>query len=162
MVLMPKPVTSAIRSVKSEKAHVVYLSPQGTPLTAAVAKRLAQKEHLILLAGHYEGIDERVSGLVTDEISIGDYILTGGEIPAMAVLDTVTRLIPGVLGDNGSLDFESFENNLLEYPQYTRPREFKRLKVPEVLLSGNHDKIARWRKNEAEKMTRSRRKDLVT
>jgi tRNA (guanine37-N1)-methyltransferase len=117
---------------------------------------------MILICGHYEGIDERVRRFVTEEISIGDYVLTGGEIPAMVILDAVARLIPGVLGDSGSLDFESFENNLLEYPQYTRPREFKKIRVPEVLLSGNHDKIARWRKNEAEKMTRKRRKDLVT
>lgn len=141
---------------------VILLTPQGKNLTQPFAKRLAKYKHLILICGHYEGVDERVrKHLIDEEISIGDYILTGGEIPAMVLVDSVVRLLPGVLGDKKSLNFESFECNLLEYPQYTRPSDFRGYKVPEVLLSGDHKKIEIWRRKEAIKRTRQRRPDLL-
>ncbi len=140
---------------------IVLLTPRGKKFNQKIAKKLSKLKHIILICGHYEGIDERIHALVTDEISIGDYIMTGGEIPAMAVLDAVMRLIPGVLGDSASLKHESFENNLLEYPQYTRPREFEGMKVPKVLLSGNHKAIDAWRKKESLKRTKEVRGDLL-
>lgn len=173
MVMMVGPIYKALVNLLGEKpksgfrqsggsrTSIVLLTPKGKKFNQKTAKKLSKAKHIILICGHYEGVDERVRGLVTDEISIGDFILTGGEIPAMAVLDAITRLIPGVLGDNASLDLESFDSNLLEYPQYTRPREFEGMEVPGVLLSGNHGRIERWRKNEAIKITRKRRKDLL-
>jgi tRNA (guanine37-N1)-methyltransferase len=172
MVMMVEPIYEALAAllgrekIKSKKGagknvRVVLLTPKGRRFNQKTAKKLSTSERLVLICGHYEGIDERVSRLVTDEISVGDYILTGGEIPAMVILDAVTRLIPGVLGDKASADYETFENNLLEYPQYTRPREFKGMRVPDVLLSGDHPTIARWREKEAIKLTRKRRKDLI-
>lgn len=140
---------------------IVLLTAKGRRLTQDAVKKLSKSKHLILICGHYEGIDERARSLVTDEISIGDYIMTGGEIPAMAVLDAVARLIPGVLGDSSSLRCESFENNLLEYPQYTRPREFEGMKVPDVLVSGDHRAIERWRRKESLKITKEARSDLL-
>ena len=138
------------------------LSPQGRPLDQELVKDLSQEQGLILLCGHYEGIDERVKDLiVTDEISIGDYVLTGGELAAMVVVDAVARMIPGVLGDQESMIEDSFYNGLLDYPDYTRPREFMGLEVPEVLLSGNHGAIERWRRKEALKRTYLRRPDLL-
>ena len=137
------------------------LCPQGERLSQKVAQRLAKYKHLILICGHYEGIDERVRQyLVDEEISIGDYVLTGGELPAMVLVDCLVRLIPGVLGDKNSLNFESFAGNLLEYPQYTRPAYYRRMKVPAILLSGNHKKIAQWRQNQAIKRTKKIRPDL--
>jgi len=167
MVMRPEPIFRAVEKIKSQshkvrKQKIVLLCPQGERLTQKTAKRLAKNKHLILICGRYEGIDERVrQHLVSEEISIGDYVLTGGELPAMVLVDCLVRLIPGVLGDKNSLNFESFEGNLLEYPQYTRPAVFKRLRVPEILLSGDHKKIESWRKKEALKRTKQKRPDLL-
>jgi len=145
------------------KSKVILLSPQGETLTQKAAERLSKYKHIILICGHYEGIDERVrQHLADEEISIGDYVLTGGELAAMVLTDAIVRLIPGVLGDKNSLNFESFEGNLLEYSQYTRPADFRGMKVPAILLSGNHKKIAEWRKEEAVKRTKKARPDLLT
>lgn len=161
MVLMPEPVTSAIRSVKTPATRVVYLSPQGKPLTAALSRELAKHEHLILLCGHYEGIDQRVLNKeVDEEISIGDYVLTNGCLAAIVLVDTVIRFVPGVLGHELAADEDSFEKGILDCPHYTRPEVFEGEKVPEVLLSGDHKKIAEWRKQEALKKTLSVRPDL--
>ena len=140
---------------------IVLLTPGGRRFNQITAKKFSKSNHIIFVCGHYEGIDERVRALVTDEISIGDYIMTGGEVPAMVILDAVTRLVPGVLGGGASLECESFENNLLEYPQYTRPRDFAGMKVPGILLSGNHGAIRRWRKKESLKKTKEMRRDLL-
>lgn len=166
MVMRPEPIFAAVEKMKAQgrrqKAQVVLLCPQGERLNQKTAKKLAKEKHLILLCGHYEGIDERVRReLVDKEVSIGDYVLTGGELPAMVLVDCLVRLIPGVLGDKNSLHFESFEDNLLEYPQYTRPANFQGLKVPAVLLSGDHKKIEAWRNKEALKRTEQRRPDLL-
>jgi len=154
---------NCIRNKKgiAKTTKVILLTPQGKTFNQKTAKRLSKLKHIVLICGHYEGIDERIRSLVTDEILIGDYVLTGGEIPAMALVDSLARLIPGVLGDKESLRNESFENNLLEYPQYTRPREFENMRVPEVLLNGNHKKIEKWRKKEAVKKTKRIRVDLL-
>ena len=163
MVMMIEPIYEALRGLLGENRRavkVILLTPKGRKFDQREAKKLAKSERLILICGHYEGLDERVRKFVTHEISIGDYILTGGEIPAMVILDAVTRLIAGVLGNGKSLTCESFEGNLLEYPQYTRPRSFRGMKVPEILLSGNHDKIARWRKMQSIDKTRKTRSDL--
>src|SRR3989344_3784054 len=161
MVLMVEPIAEALKALKSHNSKVILLTPQGELFKQAKARELAKLDHLILISGHYEGFDERIGSLVDEEISIGDYVLTGGELPAMVVVDTVVRLIPGVLGKEESLEEESFSQNSLEYPQYTRPEEFEGMKVPEILLSGNHAEIAKWRKDQAEKRTRSRRPDLL-
>ncbi|MBI4035135.1 MAG: tRNA (guanosine(37)-N1)-methyltransferase TrmD [Candidatus Chisholmbacteria bacterium] len=158
-----------LRSQISDKSKVILLTPQGNKFDQKKARELTRLDHIILIAGHYEGFDERVRQLPDEEISIGDYVLTGGELPAMVVVDAVVRLIPGVLGDEASLKDESFSLSatshepraILEYPQYTRPEEFKGMKVPEILLSGNHAEIARWRQEQAIKRTRERRPDLV-
>ena len=147
--------------MKLERARVILLTPQGKKLEQKAAKRLAKEKRLILICGHYEGIDERSRSFIDEEISIGDYILTCGELPALVLIDAVVRLIPGVLGHDESIRSESFENNLLEYPQYTRPAEFKGMKVPGVLLSGNHKRIEAWRKDAALNKTRERRPDLI-
>ena len=162
MVMMPQPIASAIEFVDPDhKARRIYLSPKGETFRQEKVFALLNYEHLILLCGHYEGIDQRVIDLYIDEeISIGDYVLTGGELPAMVVCDCVARYVDGVISD-GSLVDESFSGEGLEYPQYTRPAEFKGLKVPEVLLSGDHKKIDEWRKGEALKITASRRPDLL-
>jgi len=145
-----------------DDAHVVYLSPKGNVFDQSMAKQLSTYEHLIFICGHYEGIDQRViDTFVDEEISIGDYVLTGGELPAMVVVDAVARLLPDVLGNENSAENETFSNNLLEYPQYTRPSDFRGQKVPEVLLSGNHQQIAKWRKEQSEKLTKQRRPDLM-
>lgn len=163
MVLKPEPVFAAVESVRSDAARVVMLAPVGEPYTQGKARDLAQAEHLVLLCGSYEGFDERIrEALVDDVISIGDYVLTNGALPAMVLIDSVTRLIPGVLGDENSAADESFsEDGLLEYPHYTRPAEFRGMKVPEVLLSGNHGEIAKWRRAMAEKRTAEKRPDLL-
>ncbi|TBR15978.1 tRNA (guanosine(37)-N1)-methyltransferase TrmD [bacterium] len=168
MVMTAQPIIAAIKKItgkttpKKKERAVVLLCPQGEKLTQPIAKELSKLKHLILICGHYEGVDERVRESVVDrEISIGDYVLTGGELPAMVLVDAVVRLIPGVLGDKNSLNFESFEGNLLEYPQYTRPSDFKGLKVPRVLLSGNHKEIEDWRKKQAIIRTKKRRPDLL-
>ena len=162
MVMLPQPIASAIDAVDpNHEARRIYLSPKGETFKQEKVFELLNYEHLILLCGHYEGIDQRVIDLYIDEeISIGDYVLTGGELPAMVVCDCVARYVDGVISD-GSLVDESFSGGGLEYPQYTRPAEFKGLKVPEVLLSGDHKKIDEWRKAEALKITASRRPDLM-
>jgi len=159
MILKPEPIFSALEDV--EPGYVVYLSPQGKILNQNKVEELVQKSHLILLCGHYEGVDERVrTALVDEEISIGDYILSGGEIPALVLADAVVRLLPDVLGNKGSLKEESFADGLLEYPQYTRPAEYKGMKVPNILVSGNHALIAKWRRQQALKKTKETRPDL--
>jgi tRNA (guanine37-N1)-methyltransferase len=164
MLMRPEPIFNAIGRIKSKakKTKVILLSPQGKKLTQEIAKSLSREPGVTLICGHYEGIDERVGQkLVDEEISIGDYVLTGGELPAMVLIDTIVRLIPGVLGDKNSLNFESFEGNLLEHPHYTRPAVFRKMRVPEVLLSGDHKKIEVWRKKEALSRTKNRRPDLL-
>ncbi|MGE4488980.1 MAG: tRNA (guanosine(37)-N1)-methyltransferase TrmD [Kiritimatiellales bacterium] len=163
MVLKPEPVFRAVESVRTEKSHVILMCPQGKPFTQARAQALVEYEHLIFVCGHYEGVDERIrEALVDEEISIGDYVLTNGVLPAAVVIDAVVRLIPGVLGGEGAAEQESFSEPLLEYPQYTRPPEFRGMKVPEELLSGNHAQIAAWRGAQSEKRTRERRPDLLS
>jgi tRNA (guanine37-N1)-methyltransferase len=163
MVLMPQPLFDAVKAVKGRRrAKVIYTSPSGKPFSQSYAKTLAKAKNLIIICGHYEGIDERVrERLVDEEISVGDYVLTGGEIPAMLIVDAVTRLIPGVLGKEESLVHESFESDLLEGPQYTRPANFRGIKVPDVLLSGNHKTIATWRNSQALAVTQKVRPDLL-
>lgn len=166
MVMNAEPIFNAvshiISKIKGKRPQVILLSPRGDKLTQRECKALAKRKHLILICGHYEGIDERVrTKLVDREISIGDYILTGGELPAMVLIDSLARLIPGVLGDEGSLRQESFEGGLLEYPQYTRPAVYRGMKVPPVLLSGDHGKIAEWRRHQSERITRKKRPELL-
>ncbi|HWP49112.1 MAG TPA: tRNA (guanosine(37)-N1)-methyltransferase TrmD [Candidatus Limnocylindrales bacterium] len=165
MVLKPEPLFAAVHHIwerTSDKPKVIYLTPQGTLLSQALAKDLAQHKSLILICGRYEGIDERVRlHLVDQEISIGDYVLTGGELAALVLIDVTSRLIPGVVGNENSVKRESFYDNLLDYPHYTRPREFKGMRVPEVLLSGDHKKIEQWRKQQALQRTLERRPDLI-
>lgn len=162
MLIKPDVVYDAYKSVKSEKSKVIFLSPQGKKLCQKKVEELAKEQHLILLCGHYEGIDQRVIDMIVDEeISIGDYVLTGGEIPAMVLIDSVSRYIDGVI-TNESTSEESFSNEgLLEYPQYTRPEVFEGIKVPEVLQSGHHENINRWRRREAIKVTYKKRPDLL-
>lgn len=167
MVMTPQPILSTYRHIieenKLEKPRVIYLSPKGKTFTQDMAKSLSKEDNLIFLCGHYEGIDQRVIDMiVTDELSIGDYVLTGGELPALVMIDSISRLIPGVLNKSESYEDETFEGDLLEYPQYTRPREYEGHKVPDVILSGNHQKIDQWRKEESEKLTKERRPDLWT
>jgi tRNA (guanine37-N1)-methyltransferase len=166
MVMRPEPIFQAVKAikskVKSQKSKIILLSPQGRCFNQQEAKRLAKDKHLILICGHYEGVDERVrQHLVDKEISVGDYVLTGGELPAMVLVDTIVRLLPGVLGDKNSLNFESFEGNLLEYPHYTRPANYRGMEVPAVLVSGNHNKIAQWRKQKSWERTKKKRPDLL-
>ena len=161
MVMMPDVVYRAYQSVKTKESKVIYMSPQGKTLDQKKVEDLAKQEHLILLCGHYEGIDQRVlDKIVDEEISIGDYVLTGGEIPAMVLIDSVSRYVKGVLKED-SIKEESFSNGLLEYPQYTRPEIFEGEKVPEVLLSGNHQKIEKWRKEKSFEITKQKRPDLL-
>src|SRR3989338_4780008 len=161
MVIKPQPLFDAVSALKRGASRVVLMTPQGKTLTQSVAKKISGYKHIIIVCGHYEGIDERFRRkLVTDEISLGDFVFTGGEIPAMALVDSLVRLVPGVVGDRDSLEFESFASGLLEYPQYTRPAEFRGLRVPGVLLSGDHNKIDVWRREMAMKRTRSRRPDM--
>lgn len=161
MVMTPQPLYDAIQSVKTPNSYVIYLSPRGKVFNQPMARRLSKCEHLILVCGHYEGIDERIIDLCIDEeISIGDYVLTGGELPAMVLADSIIRLLDGAISQD-SLSEESFTNNLLEYPQYTRPQNFKGLEVPEVLLSGHHANIAKWRKEKSIEITKQNRPDLI-
>ncbi|MDD5382066.1 MAG: tRNA (guanosine(37)-N1)-methyltransferase TrmD [Candidatus Margulisbacteria bacterium] len=161
MVMKVEPIAKAISKVKSQKSKVISLCPTGKLLTQEKIKSLAKEEHLVLLCGHYEGIDERVRGLVDEEVSIGDYVLTGGEIPAMVLVDAVARHIPGVVKEEESVKKDSFYEGLLDYPSYTKPEEFEGRKVPEVLLSGHHAEIDRWRRKEALRRTLFRRPDLL-
>lgn len=161
MVMKPEPVVKAIEFAKRDReGRVILLSPQGLRYTQDKARELSKEDHLILLCGRYEGIDERIRYFVDEEISIGDYVLTGGELPAFIIIESVVRLIPGVLGNEASVEEESFSDNLLEYPQYTRPQVFKNLPVPEVLLSGHHEKIRQWRKEMSLRRTRERNPKL--
>jgi len=162
MLLKPEPIFEAVEQLATEKTHVVLMSPSGRSFDQAIARDMTQHEHLLLVTGHYEGFDERIrEHLADDELSIGDYVLTNGALPAMVVIDTVARLIPGVLGHDESAAEESFSTGLLEYPHYTRPAEFRGMKVPDVLLSGNHAEIAKWRGEQAHLRTRERRPDLL-
>jgi tRNA (guanine37-N1)-methyltransferase len=162
MLLKPEPIFEAVEALARPQTRVVLLSPAGRRFNQAIARELCGLEDLMLVCGHYEGFDERIrERLAHDELSIGDYVLTNGALPAMVVVDAVTRLLPGALGHDESATEESFSNNLLEYPQYTRPAEFRGMKVPEVLLSGNHAEIARWRAEQARQRTRERRPDLL-
>jgi len=162
MLLKPEPIFEAVESLAREGTRVILLSPAGRPFNQAIARELAGLEHLLMVSGHYEGFDERVrQKLAQDELSIGDYVLTNGALPVMVIIDAVTRLLPGVLGDAESAQADSFSQGLLEYPQYTRPAEFRDMKVPDVLLSGNHAEIARWRAEQARLRTAERRPDLL-
>ena len=158
-------VAKALRDIKSkiksQKSKVILLTPQGKRFDQKLAQKLSKLDEIILVCGRYEGFDERIRNLVDMEISLGDFVLTGGELPAMAVIDTISRLVPGVLGKEASLDIESFSNQLLEYPQYTRPEIYKKMRVPKVLLSGNHGAIKKWRLEESVKRTKKRRPDLL-
>ncbi|MDR5695522.1 MAG: tRNA (guanosine(37)-N1)-methyltransferase TrmD [Armatimonadota bacterium] len=166
MVMKPEPFFAAVeailREARTERPRIILTTPQGRLFNQAIARELASWDHLILLCGHYEGVDERVAlGLATDEISIGDYVLTGGELAAMVIVDAVVRLIPGVVGEEESVRQDSFSEGLLDYPHYTRPPEFRGMRVPEVLLSGHHEAIRRWRRKEALRRTLLRRPDLL-
>lgn len=165
MLMQAEPVYLAYQSVAERLAarpRVIYLSPQGQTFSQQMAEELAQEEDLIFLCGHYEGIDERVlEEIVTDDVSIGDYVLTGGELPAMVMVDAIARMVPGVLHNDVSAEFESFQDNLLEYPQYSRPEEWHGRKVPEVLLSGHHANIEKWRRQQSILRTSQRRPDLL-
>jgi len=166
MVMKPEPIFAAVEHILAKRAkkktRIILLCPQGTVFQQEKAKELAQEEHLVFLCGHYEGIDERVrQHLVTDELSIGDYVLTGGELPAMVIIDSLARMIPGVVKELESTQQDSFYAGILDYPHYTRPPEFRGWSVPEILLSGHHGKIAQWRRKESLKQTYLRRKDLL-
>lgn len=160
MVLKCEPVFNVIEKVKKENTKVIMLTPEGKKFNQELAYSLSKEEDIILLCGHYEGFDERIKSLVDMEISIGDYVLTGGELPAMVVTDSVTRLIPGVIEEESHLN-DSFNNNLLDYPQYTKPQDFRGMKVPDILLSGDHKKIDEWREEESIKRTKEKRPDLI-
>ncbi len=172
MVLKPQPIYCALKKLGVRKRNclyknpykkpfVIYMSPQGKLLNTQKIKDLSKYEHLILLCGHYEGIDERVMAWVDEEISIGDYVLTGGEIPAMVLIDSVARMLPDVVKDKASVEHDSFYDGMLDYPHYTRPAKFKNMKVPDVLLSGNHSEIEKWRKKQSYQRTKTRRPDLL-
>ena len=161
MIIQPDVVYRAFESLKTDNAKVIYMSPQGNKLDQKKVEELSKEEHLIILCGHYEGIDQRViDKIVDEEISIGDYVLTGGEIPAMVLIDSVSRYVKGVITE-GSIKEESFSDGLLEYPQYTRPEVFEGERVPEVLLSGNHQNIDKWRKEKSLEITKKKRPDLI-
>ena len=164
MVMLAQPIMDAMEAVTGENfsGKRIFMGPRGTTLTTAKARELAKEEHLVLLCGHYEGVDQRaLDACIDEEISIGDYILTGGELAAMVLTDCVSRFIPGVLGSGESAEEESFSDGLLEYPQYTRPREFRGMEVPEILLSGDHAKIRAWRRQESLRATKRFRPDLL-
>jgi tRNA (guanine37-N1)-methyltransferase len=161
MVMRPEPIFAAVEEIRNEQSHIVLLSPRGSLLRHAGVARLAEREHVILICGRYEGVDERVSEfLVDEELSIGDYVLAGGELAAMVVVESVSRFVPGVMGNRDSLESESHSQGLLEYPQYTRPAEFRGHPVPEVLLSGHHGQVERWRREQSERLTRERRPEI--
>jgi tRNA (guanine37-N1)-methyltransferase len=164
MVMQAEPIYKALKSIrakKRQKPFVIYMSPQGRPLTQKLAHELAERAWIVILCGHYEGIDERIMGLIDAEVSIGDYVLTGGELPAMVLADTVLRLVPGVVKEAGSIAQDSFQDGRLDYPHFTRPAVWRGKKVPAVLLSGHHDAIAAWRREMSLKATRLKRPDLL-
>lgn len=165
MVMTPQPIYDTYKHIVDthniNNPRVIYLTPKGKTHNQTIATNMSKLDDVILLCGHYEGVDQRIIDLiVTDEVSIGDYVLTGGELPALILIDSISRLIPGVLGQEESFEDESFSNDLLEYPHYTRPREFMDLSVPDILLSGNHNKIEQWRNDESVRITKERRPDL--
>jgi len=162
MVLKPEPIFEALEKLATGDTRVLLMSPAGRKFDQALARELAQEKHLLLVSGSYEGVDERVvETLVDDEVSVGDFVLTNGALPAMLIVDAVTRLLPGALGDDESATDESFSHGLLEYPHYTRPAEFRGMKVPEILLSGHHAEIEKWRKEQSKQRTQKRRPDLL-
>ncbi len=162
MVMKPEPLFKAVASVRTPDSKVILMTPSGRVFKQAIARELTAYQHLIFICGHYEGIDERVrEALVDEEISIGDYVLTNGVLPAAVVIDSIVRLLPGVLGGEGAAEQESFSDGLLEYPHYTRPEEFDGRRVPEILLSGDHAEVAKWRAEQARQRTRARRPDLL-
>ena len=162
MVMKPEPIFEAVEALQGGDTHVVLLGPAGRPFTQGIARELALREHIVFICGSYEGVDERVrDALVDDELSIGDFVLTNGGLPAMVIIDAITRLLPGALGDDASAADESFSRGLLEYPHYTRPAEFRGMKVPEVLISGHHAEIEKWRAGQARERTLERRPDLL-
>ncbi len=162
MVLKPEPVFAAIEQLQTPGCRRIYLTPDGVPLSPALALELSQQQHLVLLSGHYEGIDQRIrDGVIDQEISIGDYVLTNGTLAAAVLIDALSRFIPGVLGEEKSLTHESFTSKLLDFPQYTRPAEFRGMSVPEILLSGNHAEIEKWRQARQREKTRQVRPDLL-
>ena len=162
MLLKPEPIFEAVEALRGDETRVILLSPAGRLFNQGIARDLSLEKNLLMITGHYEGFDERIrEKLADDELSVGDFVLTNGALPAMVVIDCVARLLPGVLGDEFSAEQESFSQGLLEFPQYTRPAEFRGMKVPEVLLSGNHAEIARWRAEQAVLRTRERRPDLL-
>lgn len=162
MVLKPEPIFEAVKEISTEETKVIFATPDGEPFNSEMAKSLSNESHIVFLSGHYEGVDQRVRDhLIHREISIGDYVITNGSLAAAVIIDAVARHVPGVLGDPDSLIDESFESNLLSHPQYTRPNDYLGLKVPEVLISGNHEEIERWRKEQRYKKTRIIRPDLI-
>jgi tRNA (guanine37-N1)-methyltransferase len=162
MLMKPEPIFEAVESLRREATKVILLSPSGRKFSQPIARELAEQKDLLFVTGHYEGFDERVRlALADDELSIGDYVLTNGALPAMVVIDAVTRLLPGVLGDDDSARDESFSHGLLEYPQYTRPAEFRGMKAPDILVSGNHAEIEKWRREQARLKTEKQRPDLL-
>ena len=162
MVMKPEPVFAAIEQLQTPGCRRIYLTPDGTPLSASIAQELSQLEHIVFVSGHYEGIDQRIrNSLIDQEISIGDYVLTNGTLAAAVVIDALARFIPGVLGEEKSLTHESFTSKLLDFPQYTRPAEFRGMSVPDVLLSGNHAEIEKWRQARQMEKTRQVRPDLL-
>ena len=160
MVLMPQPIFDAVRSLRRDDSHVILLTPQGTPYHQSKAHELLNYKHIIMVCGHYEGFDERIRTLADEEISLGDFVLTGGELPSMVISDSIIRLLDGVIKE-GSHQNDSFENGLLDYPVYTHPADYEGMKVPEVLLSGHHENIRKWRYEEQIKRTKERRPELL-
>ena len=161
MVLTPQPIFDAIEDLKKDNSKVILLTPDGIPYKQKIAYDLSKEKHLIIICGHYEGFDERIRTLADIEISIGDYVLTGGEIPAMVLVDSITRLIPGVINERSHIEDSFNDNYLLDYPTYTKPRVYKGMEVPEVLISGNHENIDKWRKEQSIKKTKEKRPDLL-
>jgi len=162
MLLKPEPMFKALDAIKKDNSYIIYLSPKGNLFNQNKAKELSEKEHIILIAGHYEGIDQRIiDKYVDEEVSMGDYVLTSGELPVLMIIDAVGRLLPGVLGSDESSLEESHSNNLLEYPQYTRPESYMEMEVPEILLSGHHKRIEEWRLFKAIEITLERRPDMI-
>lgn len=161
MVLMPEPIFDCIESIRTPESKVIILTPSGVPFKQKMAYDLSKEKHLIFVCGHYEGFDERIMSLADYEISIGDYVLTGGELPSMVLADSIIRLIPGVINEHSHIEDSFNDNFLLDYPTYTKPQEFRGMKVPDVLISGDHEKINEWRYNESVKRTKERRPDLL-
>ena len=161
LIMKCQPIVDALKSIENPHSHKVLMSPKGKQFNQQFAVNFAKLEDLTIVCGHYEGVDERVSNYVDEEISIGDYVLTGGEIPAMVLIDSVARMLPGVVQDKSSVEQDSFYDEMLDYPQYTRPAKFKNMKVPDILLSGNHSEIEKWRKQQSYERTKQRRPDLL-